>query len=210
MPVKSADEFYSIMCVLTREMLEFGLMDANCLIKVNIWRSRQPSQPLRRVEASKAFIFSVMHNIFICLHFMSDHIEYRIIRADRITWKIHLQYYTMDPGGSKWLAIILQWRRSRRHRRGWKRWERIWRSLWLSESRHQTWYPYIVFVIFKTLHYGYHFLDELNVNTIFHVIFACWRDRGKCIFSDVKWIMRVERCLRKNRCSIWKFLVTKI
>lgn len=37
MPVKSADEFYSIMCVLTREMLEFGLMDANCLIKVNIW-----------------------------------------------------------------------------------------------------------------------------------------------------------------------------
>lgn len=35
MPVKSADEFYSIMGVITREMLEFGLMDANCLIKVN-------------------------------------------------------------------------------------------------------------------------------------------------------------------------------
>ncbi len=34
MPVKSADEFYSIMGVLTREMLEFGLMDANSLIKV--------------------------------------------------------------------------------------------------------------------------------------------------------------------------------
>lgn len=34
MPVNSADEFYSIMAVLTREMLEFGLMDANCLIKV--------------------------------------------------------------------------------------------------------------------------------------------------------------------------------
>lgn len=36
MPVKSADEFYSIMGVLTREMLEFGLMDANSLIKVRV------------------------------------------------------------------------------------------------------------------------------------------------------------------------------
>ncbi|XP_065202161.1 uncharacterized protein LOC135832556 isoform X2 [Planococcus citri] len=33
MPVKSADEFYTVMGVLTREMLEFGLMDANSLIK---------------------------------------------------------------------------------------------------------------------------------------------------------------------------------
>lgn len=33
--VESADEFYCIMGVLTREMLEFGLMDANGLIKVN-------------------------------------------------------------------------------------------------------------------------------------------------------------------------------
>uniref|UniRef100_T1J0F6 TBC1 domain family member 30 n=1 Tax=Strigamia maritima TaxID=126957 RepID=T1J0F6_STRMM len=33
MAVDSADEFYSIMHVLTREMLEFGLMDANYLIK---------------------------------------------------------------------------------------------------------------------------------------------------------------------------------
>lgn len=32
--VESADEFYCIMGVLTREMLEFGLMDANGLIKV--------------------------------------------------------------------------------------------------------------------------------------------------------------------------------
>ncbi|XP_003245400.2 TBC1 domain family member 30 isoform X2 [Acyrthosiphon pisum] len=32
MTVTSADEFYSIMAVLTREMLEFGLMDANNLI----------------------------------------------------------------------------------------------------------------------------------------------------------------------------------
>ncbi|XP_050533586.1 TBC1 domain family member 30-like isoform X2 [Daktulosphaira vitifoliae] len=32
MTVSSADEFYSIMAVLTREMLEFGLMDANNLI----------------------------------------------------------------------------------------------------------------------------------------------------------------------------------
>lgn len=34
--MKSADEFYSIMGVLTREMLEFGLMDANNLIKVTL------------------------------------------------------------------------------------------------------------------------------------------------------------------------------
>lgn len=33
--VESADEFYSIMGVVTREMLEFGLMDANTLVKVN-------------------------------------------------------------------------------------------------------------------------------------------------------------------------------
>lgn len=36
MTVTSADEFYSIMAVLTREMLEFGLMDANNLINVSI------------------------------------------------------------------------------------------------------------------------------------------------------------------------------
>lgn len=36
MTVTSADEFYSIMAVLTREMLEFGLMDANHLINVSI------------------------------------------------------------------------------------------------------------------------------------------------------------------------------
>ena len=34
MTVRSADEFYSIMGVLTREILEFGLMDPNHLIKV--------------------------------------------------------------------------------------------------------------------------------------------------------------------------------
>jgi hypothetical protein len=34
MMVESADEFYSIMGVLTREMLEFGTIDANNLIKV--------------------------------------------------------------------------------------------------------------------------------------------------------------------------------
>ncbi|KAG0432809.1 hypothetical protein HPB47_020485, partial [Ixodes persulcatus] len=33
MSVNSADEFYSIMGVLTREMVEFGLMDANELVK---------------------------------------------------------------------------------------------------------------------------------------------------------------------------------
>lgn len=33
--VESADEFYSIMGVVTREMLEFGLMDANNLVKVS-------------------------------------------------------------------------------------------------------------------------------------------------------------------------------
>lgn len=31
--MNSADEFYSIMGVLTREMLEFGLVDSNTLIK---------------------------------------------------------------------------------------------------------------------------------------------------------------------------------
>jgi len=36
MAVDSADEFYSIMGVLTREMLEFGLMDTNNLIKVRL------------------------------------------------------------------------------------------------------------------------------------------------------------------------------
>lgn len=36
MAVNSADEFYSIMGVLTREMLAFGLMDANHLVKVCI------------------------------------------------------------------------------------------------------------------------------------------------------------------------------
>lgn len=36
MTVTSADEFYSIMAVLTREMLEFGLMDANNLINVSM------------------------------------------------------------------------------------------------------------------------------------------------------------------------------
>lgn len=35
MAVDSADEFYSIMGVLTREMLEIGLMDADRLVKVN-------------------------------------------------------------------------------------------------------------------------------------------------------------------------------
>lgn len=34
MTVDSADEFYSIMGVLTREMVEFGLVDANELVKV--------------------------------------------------------------------------------------------------------------------------------------------------------------------------------
>lgn len=35
--MESADEFYSIMGVLTREMLEFGIMDANDLVKVFFW-----------------------------------------------------------------------------------------------------------------------------------------------------------------------------
>lgn len=34
MAVESADEFYCIMGVLTREILEFGLMDANMFVKV--------------------------------------------------------------------------------------------------------------------------------------------------------------------------------
>ena len=35
MSVCSADEFYSIMGVLTREMMEFGVTDTNELVKVN-------------------------------------------------------------------------------------------------------------------------------------------------------------------------------
>lgn len=38
----SADEFYSIMAVLTREMLEFGLMDANYLINVSVYNTLLP------------------------------------------------------------------------------------------------------------------------------------------------------------------------
>ena len=34
--MSSADEFYSVMGVVTREMLEFGLMDPNTLVKVNL------------------------------------------------------------------------------------------------------------------------------------------------------------------------------
>lgn len=34
MTVESADEFYSIMGVLTREMMEFGVTDTNELVKV--------------------------------------------------------------------------------------------------------------------------------------------------------------------------------
>lgn len=37
MSVRSADEFYSIMAVLTREMMEFGLMEPNSLIKVRVF-----------------------------------------------------------------------------------------------------------------------------------------------------------------------------
>lgn len=33
--VHSADEFYTVMGVLTREMLTFGLMDANKLVQVS-------------------------------------------------------------------------------------------------------------------------------------------------------------------------------
>ncbi|CAH1396696.1 unnamed protein product [Nezara viridula] len=40
--VRSADEFYSIMAVLTREMMEFGLMEANNLIKI-----LSPTEPLQ-------------------------------------------------------------------------------------------------------------------------------------------------------------------
>ncbi|CAM1323128.1 TBC1D30 (predicted) [Pycnogonum litorale] len=42
MTVESADEFYSIMAVLTREMLEFGLMDANYLVKTIVQMASFP------------------------------------------------------------------------------------------------------------------------------------------------------------------------
>ena len=37
MTVESADEFYCIMGVLTREILEFGLMDTNIFLKVRMY-----------------------------------------------------------------------------------------------------------------------------------------------------------------------------
>lgn len=40
MTVNSADEFYSIMGVLTREILEFGHVDSNRLIKVTTGREK--------------------------------------------------------------------------------------------------------------------------------------------------------------------------
>ncbi|KAL0277887.1 UNVERIFIED_CONTAM: hypothetical protein PYX00_005010 [Menopon gallinae] len=42
--VESADEFYSIMGVVTREMLEFGLMDANNLIKMIVMVDPFPNE----------------------------------------------------------------------------------------------------------------------------------------------------------------------
>lgn len=35
MEVRSADQFYSVMGAVTKEMLEFGLMDPNSLVKVS-------------------------------------------------------------------------------------------------------------------------------------------------------------------------------
>ena len=70
MPVKSADEFYSIMGVLTREMLEFGLMDANSLIKVG--------NPRRQRRRELTFYFYIIVFILgtIVLYPLSKYVLY--------------------------------------------------------------------------------------------------------------------------------------
>lgn len=54
--VESADEFYSTMAVLTREMLQFGLMDTNQLIEVP--SSRPPSSIKNRDAKNKFNLFN--------------------------------------------------------------------------------------------------------------------------------------------------------
>jgi len=55
MAVDSADEFYSIMGVLTREMLEFGLMDTNNLIKVRLQHDQPWGTPYLLYNGYRVF-----------------------------------------------------------------------------------------------------------------------------------------------------------
>ncbi|XP_076337762.1 TBC1 domain family member 30-like isoform X2 [Tachypleus tridentatus] len=57
MTVESADEFYSIMGVLTREMVEFGLMDPNDLIKTICTMSQFPYPQL--VELREKYMYNI-------------------------------------------------------------------------------------------------------------------------------------------------------
>jgi hypothetical protein len=62
MTVTSADEFYSIMAVLTREMLEFGLMDANNLINVSINDCRW----YQYLNGTAHIAFILLFVLFVC------------------------------------------------------------------------------------------------------------------------------------------------
>ncbi|GAB6026124.1 hypothetical protein CHUAL_012325 [Chamberlinius hualienensis] len=55
MTVESADEFYSIMGVLTRETLEFGIMDANHLVKVVCIMAPTPFPQLAELRAKYTY-----------------------------------------------------------------------------------------------------------------------------------------------------------
>lgn len=55
MAVDSADEFYSIMGVLTREMLEFGLMDCNELVQTIVSMASFPFPQLQELREKYTF-----------------------------------------------------------------------------------------------------------------------------------------------------------
>lgn len=55
MAVESADEFYSIMGVLSREMLEFGLMDCNDLVNTICTMAPFPFPQLQELREKYTF-----------------------------------------------------------------------------------------------------------------------------------------------------------
>ena len=71
MTVRTCDDFYSIMAVLAREMLEFGLMEPNHLVQVK--------QLLKR---PKTFFLKIIISLFLFL----DDREHGIISSGRPEW----------------------------------------------------------------------------------------------------------------------------
>lgn len=84
MTVTSADEFYSIMAVLTREMLEFGLMDANNLINVSIFVNEftcpSPTVVIIIIISTTKIIFAHVLFIIMMLRINFKHIHIVIHR----------------------------------------------------------------------------------------------------------------------------------